>query len=191
MAVVVPEKFAIMAVDPGETTGVAQAFLNATRGSSTKALLRRAVRKEAVRVAQVVPAEHYVGGPYASASIARQLHAAWLSFLFRAVNELSIPVPNVYLAIEDFQLRQRSANLSPVEVTHAFYMSLMGINGTWPSMNMSPEGRIRTQPASEAKTYATDARLRDWGVWSIGKEHGRDATRHLALRASKILDGDL
>jgi hypothetical protein len=40
-------------------------------------------------------------------------------------------------------------------------------------------------------TYATNERLRAWGVYplTVGKEHGRDAIRHLALRASKILDG--
>jgi hypothetical protein len=179
-----------MTVDPGGTTGVAQGLFNTKGGRlSTKALLSRAVRKEAIRVAQVVPAES--PGPRAeSAHVAAILYRAWLDFNYRATVELGVNVPDVHLVIEDFQLRQRSAELSPVEVTHAFLAYLRGETGTWAAMSLSPEGRLHFQAASEAKTYATNDRLKAWGVYglTVGKEHGRDAVRHLALRASKILD---
>lgn len=36
------------------------------------------------------------------------------------------------------------------------------------------------QSPSQAKTYATDERLRSWGLWIKGREHERDAWRHFA-----------
>lgn len=187
---VIPERFAIMTVDPGRTTGVAQGMFNAARLArpTTRAVLARAVRKGALRVAEVRAAED--PGPHAgSAHQAAILYRAWMDFNFRATVELGIPIPDVHLVIEDFALRQRSADLDPVEVTHAFLAYLRGETGTWAALSLAPEGRLHFQTPSEAIGYATNARLRAWGVWTVGKEHGRDATRHLALRVSKILDG--
>jgi hypothetical protein len=188
----IPEKFAVMTVDPGGTTGVAQGLFNTRGGRLTiRSLVGRAVRKEAVRVAEVVPARE--PGPRAeSAHQAAILYRAWLDFNFKATVELGVSVPDVHLVIEDFQLRQRSAELSPVEVTHAFLAYLRGETGTWAAMSLTPAGRLHFQAASEAKTYATNERLKLWGAYglTVGKEHGRDAARHLILRASKILDGE-
>jgi hypothetical protein len=37
---------------------------------------------------------------------------------------------------------------------------------------------VETQGAGEAKKVITDARLRSWGLYQAGTEHGRDAQRH-------------
>lgn len=37
---------------------------------------------------------------------------------------------------------------------------------------------VEVQMASPAKKTITDARLRLWGLWAPGKDHGRDAQRH-------------
>lgn len=42
------------------------------------------------------------------------------------------------------------------------------------------------QTPAEAKTFCPDARLRDLGMWTPGREdHHRDATRHLVLALAK------
>lgn len=167
-----------MAVDPGETTGVAQAFLAPSECLTTEALFERCLEKRSIRVAHVVGGKAQDAPGYDFYHV-RALLSAWERFVFKAHVEYGLPIDCIYLVFEDFQLRQRSANLSPVQVTAGFECLLAGRH------------RIVKQSASEAKGYATDARLRKWGLWTVGKEHGRDATRHLALRASKILQGDL
>lgn len=190
------ERFAIMAVDPGKVTGVAQGFFNATRGAATtRGLMRRALRKDAIRVSHIEAPEAYrdlsvVPPAVSEITQGALLYRAWMSFTFRAATELMIPYPAIFLVIEDFQLRQRSADLSPVRVTSALLAHLSDSSLGWPAM-VRADHCLRFQQPAEAKTYATDARLRDWGLWTVGKEHGRDATRHMALLASKALDGKL
>lgn len=184
---VVPEKFAIMAVDPGGTTGVARAFLNAGKAETTRALLGRAVRKRALKVDEISPpvdpGPH--GGPAAQAA---KIYRMWWDFQYKANVELSIPYGAIILVIEEFALRQRSADLAPVEVTNALLAYLRSESGGWPGIVR--QDMLFFQQPSEAMTYATNERLKAWGVWTVGADHGRDATRHLALRASKVLNGE-
>jgi hypothetical protein len=163
-------KFAAMAVDPGGTTGVAEGLFNAGRADSTAGLLRRAVRKNALRV-------YHVEGDYSYQ--ARVLARAWRDFSFYAVAERGIPAEAVVLVFETFALRQRSVDLAPVKVTSGF-VTLAGFEPIY-------------QEPSEAMTYATNERLKLWGAYplTVGKEHARDALRHLTLRASKALNGEL
>ena len=48
-------------------------------------------------------------------------------------------------------------------------------------------GEIDWQQASQAKGYATDERMRGWGVWQRGSPHKRDAVRQLCLKLNKVL----
>lgn len=192
---VIPEKFAIMTVDPGGTTGVAQGLFKVVGEPTTSKLMRRAVRKKVVRVDQVVPASAYRETVAASTSMAIQVYRAWNKFQFKALVELGIPMPYIFLVFERFQLRQRDTELSPVEVTHATLALLaageIDPNGmTWPSIRWDQQ--LRFQEPSTAMTYATGERLRLWGLWDLtkGKDHARDATKHLALAASTVMNGD-
>jgi len=42
-------------------------------------------------------------------------------------------------------------------------------------------GGVETQGASEMKKQMTEPRLKLWGRWKPGAEHGRDAQRHCLL----------
>lgn len=196
---VIPDKFAMMTVDPGGTTGVAQGLFNVARLGdvlTTRRLLKRAMLKKVIRVDQIYPASAYRGlGRLASVSMSVQIYRVWLSFQYRCLVELGVPMPYIFLVFEDFALRQRSAELSPVEVTSGVLTLLatgeIEPNGMgWPSIR--PEQQLRFQMPSDAMTYATNERLKSWGVYplTVGKEHARDALRHLALGASKVMDGD-
>lgn len=197
----IPEKFAIMAVDPGGTTGVAQGIFNVSRMKgelTTRGLLNRAVKKKALRVEQIYPASAYRDqGRLASVSMSIGVYRAWLSFSYRCLVDLAIPMPYIFLIFEDFALRQRSAELSPVEVTQGVLVLLATgeispaeVGMGWPSIRVDQQ--LRFQMPSEAMTFATNERLKLWGVYplTVGKEHARDALRHVVLGASKVMDGD-
>jgi hypothetical protein len=181
--VVVPEAFGIMAVDPGGKSGVAQGvFSNRVTAGQT---LRRALRKGMMK-ATVVDED-----PVRTAVVLAQ---AWLDFRYRCVVELLIPEPNVYLSVEDFQLRQMAVDLVPVEVAAGLAVLVRS------DVCGGPAG-IRRPSASEAKGYATNDRMKLWrdpvtgrAVYDLGRgrgygDHARDALRHVCLGVSKCLAG--
>jgi len=51
---------------------------------------------------------------------------------------------------------------------------------------MEDVDRLWRYPPSRSKGFATDARLRDWGLWFRGAEHARDAARVLALHIAEL-----
>jgi hypothetical protein len=173
--IVIPESGAVLAYDPGGTTGIAGALLNFRRASSTKTMMKRAVEKDAFRTSQIE------GDPEEQAN---HLFQMWQDFVYHAHIEKGIAIDNVVLVIEAFQLRQRDADLTPVEIIGGLKTLLRGKTGEW------PWGRPVFQTPSQAMGYATNERLHEWGIWSVGLEHARDATRHVALRASKLLQGE-
>jgi hypothetical protein len=84
------------------------------------------------------------------------------------------------VVIEDFVLRERTKDrslLSPVRITFGLEHEL------W----MSPDNFFTTkQQPSDAKSTVTDDRLKRWGMWTVGQQHARDATRHLILFLRKV-----
>lgn len=172
-SVVVPDKFAVMALDPGGTTGLATGMFRTDRGDMMmKEVLARAIKKGVLLAADVD------GDPVEQAW---WLAKAWSDFRFVCTVERGIAESDVVLVIEDFQLRQRSADLAPVRVTTGLLTLLRGREGDWPL------GAPVYQGPSEAKGTATNDRLRSWGLWQVGSEHRRDAMRHLATRVSRML----
>jgi hypothetical protein len=185
----VPEVFAIMTVDPGKATGVAQGAFRSME--SERATLRRAVRKGAVR-ASVLD-----GWPWEQA---HYLAASWLSFKFRMTVEWAVPVGAVFLVVEDFQLRQMAVDLSPVEVYAALRaVQRRPVENGW--VDDCDAGSLVRPSASEAKTHATDDRMREWGVYDVGLkadrrggsrllgDHARAALKHMCLGVNKCLEG--
>lgn len=86
-------------------------------------------------------------------------------------------LPWMIVIMEDFTLRQLEVELSPVTIA-AKVEYIMWSEGM--------ENPYIKQMPSEAKSTATDARLRSWGLWEVGKEHARDANRHNATLARKL-----
>jgi hypothetical protein len=183
---------AIMTVDPGGKSGVAQGLFF-DEADSVESACRRALRKGGIKSWEV----H--GEPFVQAHIIAHM---WLEFQFRACVNLSIPADHVCLALEDFQLRQRSADLSPVSVTYGIKTLLTKIDID--QAEKTDHGRIHArtvrwpigepymQAPSDAMRFATNARLRQWGLYAvIGKpisKHRRDAVRHLCVRLSTMLE---
>jgi len=89
--------------------------------------------------------------------------------------------------IEDFTLRQFRMDrslLSPVRVTAKLEYDIYLVNK---DVGKESQIRIKKQQPSLAKSTATDARLKEWGLWEVGAPHARDAIRHAVtfLRRAK------
>lgn len=174
---VVPERFAVMTIDPGGRTGVAQGLFKAQR--TVGLTLKRATRLGAIRAATVE-------GPFVyQATLLKQ---SWERFLFHAHVEQRVPRRSVLLAVEDFQLRQVAVELSPVEVFSAFW-ALMTVD-----LGGSALPRLVQPSASDAFGFATLERMREWGfgrehygVISREGDHRQSACRHLALMVNYVL----
>ena len=159
---------AVMAVDPGGTTGVYAGWvdLKLTRRDT---LTKGKLRERAVEVT----------GDYLEQ--AKELGKIFIAFSY-ACNEANIGVPNRHLAVEDFVLRRRqqggaTGNLTSIWVAAAFASYISGL----------PNSEVTWQQPSSAKALATDERLRDWGLWIKGSPHKRDAARHFALKVDSLI----
>jgi hypothetical protein len=185
-AVVIPDAFAIMALDPGGTSGLA-AGVFAPRPSdqpTVKQTLRRAVRKRMIQAL-------VIDGPPE-----RQGHRVargWRDFTYRCNVELGLPLTDIWFVVEDFNLRQMAVDLAPVEVTAAVRTAQTApTTSGW--HDDVPEGRYVKVSASEAKTFATNDRLKLWTVYDVGRgrgfgDHARDALKHVCLGVNKCLEG--
>jgi hypothetical protein len=85
-------------------------------------------------------------------------------------------VPDLtHIVLEDFILRERTSDrslLSPVRLNAKLEDKFR---------ESMPRVELTLQSPSNAKTTVTNERLKRWGLWSVGEQHARDATRHLIL----------
>lgn len=89
--------------------------------------------------------------------------------LLRIANEFS----GLPIIMEDFQLRQKNVELSPVEIASRVEFALYISNQSHRYFKQSP---------SDAKKTCSDKRLKQWGLWLPHKErHARDGIRHALL----------
>lgn len=155
-----------MAVDPGNTTGVAVGYV--TLYPTLKETLASLIRRRALEID---------GGWQEQVEKLVELASR---FSYKAHTELRMPIERVHLVIEDFVLRMpaRTTNLTSIWVAAPLAYQSRGIFGdvTW-------------QQPSSAKTIGSDDRLRAWGLWERGSAHKRDGWRHFALRVNGLLQG--
>lgn len=185
-------RHAILAIDPGGTTGVAAGYVELE--DTRRKTLEGMTNKKSVEVT----------GSFLEQAV--KLDNIFRHFVFTANVEHSIPQPNIHIAIEDFVLRRReqggaTGNLTSVWVAAAFagllckhFVMVERQEGpiaveALTVIDDEPAKTIRWQTASDAKHVANDARLKSYGLWVVGSAHERDAFRHLVLRVDKLLSG--
>lgn len=166
---VVPDWVAVAAVDPGGVTGVARGVFPVGSAGSIAEALAGATQLESWEEEGSVVDQ--------AASIADEL-ADWFGWM----NMNGIAIPNLKFVIESFALRQRHADLSPIEIRHQLI-------ARWDVMGWNGRVAAESQTPADAKSYATNARLRRWGGWVVGSPHRRDAMRHLLLKVNRIMNG--
>jgi hypothetical protein len=165
----------LFVIDPGQTTGLAWG-----RFKEDGSVADRLKSRERFGTATVTGSD--------MAQI-RTIFRRWTTFQREAYHDGL----DHELIIEDFILtRLRSSErsgLSPVRITAALDGYRHGMADAYEAGGFGPS-RVRTpiyQQPSDAFSFATDARLRNWGLWIPGaaREHEREALAHLCLRLSR------
>lgn len=175
---------AVLAIDPGGTTGVAAGYVeigNTRRETLASLFHRKAVEVHGNWIVQ-----------------AAQLDTIFRNFVFTANVENSIPLPNIHIAIEDFILRRRQEGGATGNLTSCWVAA--AAVGMWHKVIVvGKDGRqitqiandqndsIKWQQPSHAKTLMTNERLKSYGLWEVGSEHMRDAWRHFGLRVDGLI----
>jgi hypothetical protein len=169
----------ILAIDPGVTTGVARAVVDLSEGMVAECF-SGALEKESW---EVVGDEGEQGLLLANAVAAFVHDLSGYSYSSRAAG--GMVTPDWSLVIEDWvpRLPLKSGKREvfyPVRVPQRML-------GRLEESGLFEGGGVAWQLASPAKRFATDARLRKWGVWVRGSDHQRDAWRHVASRLNVLL----
>jgi hypothetical protein len=153
-----------VAVDPGKVTGVGRGVFDLTNALSIR---------DAIEAAREVETWECDGDLTGQADEITEELEVWLGL---KTYTLGVSITNLVFVMEDFHLRQRSADLTPVELRAL-------IKDRW------NEGWVPIQDVqpSHAKGYATNKRLRDWGIWVKGSEHRRDVMRHLIYKVNQLM----
>lgn len=170
-----------MAIDPGETTGLAWGLFDLDAGDEVADVL---IAGSGLGSGQV-RGKGRRGERWAAANIVE---------MWREHISVSGDVQAV-VCIEDFLLRPGKATadramLSPVRLTGLVEGILLGEVGgpgvgygrrRWEADVIERGPEIVYQQPSAAKRFGNDDRLRRWGLWTVGERHSRDAWRHVAL----------
>lgn len=163
--------YGAFAVDPGGSTGLAWARLRDEGTIQARLEERTFDGYETIK-------GHWMAQ-------ARIIVNEWLSFQL----ECKLAGLPAYMVMEDFILTKMKSSdregLYPVWVGAAIMGYRNGMADAYESNGLGPAAPVRVvwQQPGQAATYATDDRLRRWGLWIPGAAHvhERSARRHLAL----------
>lgn len=162
----------IFAIDPGGTTGIACGVFDLRR-ITVKAVMNRAHAKGNFKTWDVKGSNVKQNWEISKAAV---------DFYYKIhVEKMWIQFSSFYVVSEDFNLRQMSADLSPVERNSGIETLLE------PCFKDRWEEVWSKQTASEAKSFCNNDMLDRWGLLKGKSPHERDATRHIAKRLDKLL----
>lgn len=166
---------ALFVIDPGESTGLAWGRF-----------------WEQGSVAERIASRQHFGTTTVKGYDVNQVRTIWRLWqdFQLACAKARIPYE---LIIEDFILtRLKSSDrsgLSPVRITSMLMGYRYGLADGYESAGFGPAQTLEPiyQQPSDAFSYATNDRLRQWGIWIPGAahEHEREALSHLCLRLSR------
>lgn len=171
------DKFAIMWVDPGTTSGVARGTFVPVHGGGIEEHFAFALWE--TWEVEGTPGEQ-----------AWEIMGEWRDWRDDLFLQQAYHPSRVIFGMESFQLRLNKARgagssehmLDPIRVISACDALSYHDGGERRWTN------IEFQTPSQKSTITND-RLRRWDLWTVGSEHRRDATRHLAIRLSSFIDG--
>lgn len=166
--IMIPE-YGIFALDPGLSSAMAWGIV---RDEGT---VKQRVDRVTPLLSTTIKEINWV-------SQARQIFRLFSEFEFLCIGR-GVPA---YFVCEDFILNRFKSSdrtgLYPVWVGAAVvgYRTALADCHELEGYGRAKEAETIWQLPSQAKTFATDDRLRDFGLWVKGREHERDAMRHFA-----------
>jgi hypothetical protein len=167
------ELHAILAIDPGGTTGVFAGYIE-TKPTLKETLETLYNEKDAE-----------VSGNYLEQG--QKLSKIMSTFEYRANVENGIELDNIHFAIEDFVLRRRREGGATGNLTSCWVAAAATAIYQEASMDGEMYPNLAWQTPSDAKSRVTNDRLRMYDMYVPGSEHKKDARRHFVLRADRIL----
>jgi hypothetical protein len=156
------DRVGLFTMDPGTTTGIT--WSSPVLKGSVKEIFDR----DTLTVDEVDCHDEREGAKVIAETFKEQM--------FHWQTELQIPTSHIFFVYEDFVLYPNKKHsperegLSPVRITSLVEGMLV----------MEPINWV-PQMAHLAKQRFTNDRLRRADLWTVGLEHGRDATRHAGL----------
>jgi hypothetical protein len=181
--------YAIMAVDPGTTTGVARGSFVPARSLEEACDL---ALWESWEVGPAYPPDK-AGGimdgddyAYTHGEVATEIMEEYLSWRVGLVLTYNLHPDRVILVVESFLMRPnkaRGAGSDPRMLDAVRVASGLEARCFLPSGERQAEFEYQTP--SSAKRKVSNERLKRWGMWVKGSDHRRDAVRHMVLRADR------
>lgn len=118
-----------------------------------------------------------------------EMSEIWEAFFSACVRSALLPVDSIYMVMENFVLKPgQTAGGKDSTISLSLIWGLEGYRmGKAAQFNIDhPKSQIvmpemRLQMAGQAKSVATKARMKDWDIWVVGREHERSAWAHIAL----------
>lgn len=119
----------------------------------------------------------------------RALSELWGSFYTLCVHDSLLPPERIFLAVEDFVLKPGETaggkdSTAPLAIIWGLEGYRMGRADQFKISNPKADVHVpqmHLQLASQAKSFLTPARQKEWGVWTVGRDHERSAWAHIAL----------
>lgn len=120
-------------------------------------------------------------GHFAIEVAAGRIIDAWPGFL---VDGLDHGDGGDVLAVEAFHISQRTARAGHVQASKDTVAQVEQLKAEASARGL----RWFSRPAGQVKPWATDARLKAWGLWepTAGHRHTRDAARHALYAAVNL-----
>lgn len=145
----------VLAVDPGGTSGWAEALVRDGNATTLRQTL-----------------SHGEHDPSAMADRIRQFCLSARQMTYREPNDVVLVMERFTITVET---GRKTAQHDALEL-----IGLGRYLAEWSGVTFDV-----SQAPGDAKSFAPNDRLREWGVWVPRLDHARDAVRHLCLYAAK------
>jgi len=172
----------IFAVDPGGATGVAWGIFDPKHKEGLAGSIKD----------RMLPGSTTVEGD--ERTQIKELASLWADFYRSCVRSACLPPDHVFLAVENFVLKPgQTAGGTDSTISLALIWGLEGYRmGRRDEWREHKRGQVvmpgmHLQMAGDAVQTAPNARLKEWGIWVVGREHERSAWRHVALLLKRYM----
>lgn len=168
-----PNAWAVMAVDPGGTTGIATALINIEQ-PTVASCIKRAMRKGHINTWNLT-------GPYVDQVLAIQKASS--EFWYEVhILKAYIQAMRCSLVVEGFEIHTLAADVIPLQILSGLETLDAAGNG---AAKHGDDFFVVQRPMDQQ--FCTDEMLQDWGLWKGKSTHERSALKHLAKRIDGLL----